>query len=218
MKTPKIRSNTAKAKTPKITNPKKRSRKNIPSHLTIWQLKNEMKRFRPYFEYEDYVKSRDWERNVAEQIEEMSDNTFKVVFTGLGAGDAVKVKDWVYDPKRPLDLTITLKGQPIAVIEVQADYRYTYTQSRFFPIQEHKTMQAKQSGTPTYFVYILTIENIFFWLPTETITQYEAGDLRTQLKDQIVIQQQHRVPKYIWNRGLQSLVTKLKTAKQQTFS
>jgi len=178
----------------------------MPTRLTIHQIENLQKRFRPIFELEDYVKSRDSEINVAKEIERLSNNKLEVIFSGLGAGDAIKVEKWEYDPKRPLDLTVVRKGKDIARIEVQTDYRYTFDRSKFFPIQEHKIMQAKKSNLPHYFVYILSKENKYYWLPTETIEKYEAIDLPTWLKDQLVIQRQHPVPKHLWNEGIEGLV------------
>jgi len=181
--------------------------------IELEQLEVWLFRFRPLFEYQDYVKSRDWEIFVAKQIELLSDHKLKCVFTGLGAGDAIKVEDWEYDPKRPLDITVLRDNKEIAVVEVQADYKYTYDRSKFFPIQEHKIFQAMQKPLPHYFVYILTLEDTCYWLKSEKIAKYEAVDLGTYVKGEYVIQRQHPVRKDVWMKGLSSLVQRLLRVK-----
>lgn len=179
---------------------------------TTWHLENWLYKFRPYFEKEDYYESMKKELYVAKQIEELSDHKLKCKFTGLGAGKALKVegKEWVYDPDRPLDLTVFYdeEKEPRCRIEVQATYKYTFEGSKFLPVQEHKTKQALRSGLRHYFVYIHNPTGKFqvHWSTTKEIIEYPAIDMRTYIKRQLVYQRQHPTSVTIWKEGLVSLV------------
>jgi len=177
---------------------------------TTWHLENWLKQYRPYFEKEDYIKSMEKELMVAKQIEEISNHKLKCKFSGLGAGKALEVEDWIYDPNRPLDITVYYNEEekPRCRIEVQTTYKYTFERSKFLPVQEHKTKQALQSGLKHYFVYIhdYAEEIELHWSTTEEIIKYPAINMRTKLKRKIVYQTQHPTDTSIWKEGLTDLI------------
>jgi len=154
---------------------------------------------------EDYVKSAKREKDVRNEIQKLSNGKLKVEFTGYGAGSDKKFKHRKpYDPNKPNPLDLLVNEN--IVIEVMGSDRWNFGPSKHFPVAMDKVDRSK--GKLVYFVFVLDNESQpnMWWIKAEDCEdqpkEYEAD---TKYGPQNI----YKTDKYLWHRGLQSLVDEL---------
>jgi hypothetical protein len=159
----------------------------------------------------DYVKSTAAENQVAEEIERLSHNKLKIIFTGYGAGVPKKFSNHVpYDPNKPRPLDLEVEGLNV-IIEVMASDRHAFANSRFFPVAEDKVERAKKERAlrkRAFFVFVLNKETQpnEWWINAEKCFKYELEKNSPTIYGP---QDIYKTDKNAWIRGLKSLVKEL---------